>query len=978
MVKCAALYCRSGFKPNKKEKKIIERSGLNPCKKHVFAFPKNEGLRTEWIRRLRRKDMQWNPKNFGVCELHFTKVDYVGNIAPRTKTARIRARLKSGSVPSVFKNYPVTAQPVVVTKRQTICATASARHSLEQKNHNLQIERFVSLDTVSTLDELNTKLQGCILPSLFRLVMIESTGKKILSIRIEEIDSLSGSPHITHNVTIFDDLSFKVHLKGIILPATKVKDITSTPEHFSCVSEVLNVLARLKNYAIDNYDYLQAAADILDVISEEENRNVGLVASFCAEQLRLVSKNPNSRRYSSSLIGNAIVWDRTSPQLYDMIYNSGMLCLPHSRTLRRLTSALQVNSGINSSTMAYLEMRVKSLPARERLVNVAMDEVYTAQSVEMAGGRVYGIAAGSTTKTLFCTHINSIAGKYEDMVSMHPVNHVTKAIVEDAFNKVLKGLTEIGFTVVSVTTDNHRVNQSWHNHLGEDDRHPVFIKNPYSLERKPVHTLYDTVHIFKNLYYGLLRNRSLIVPPFPGSENPRQLNVNFDHLVRVYNLECGQPGKLAYRLTDKVLNPSALERVKVSLAAAATHESTTQALRYFAKNQPGCQQFIDTAEFLELVRRWFDACNVKSKCMADRLNDLNRVPLQSNCDLSEKALNFINEFGTFMLNWLEDQTISSSKKMSKDTCMAVFYTSRGLTSLAKYLLQYHEDTLNYVLLGKIQSDRIEAHFGHLRKLAGGNYWASVRQFMENEKIIRIRSLIWWSGYAIGQLSNTMIQCQQDCEVNVTQVVEELAKTINETNYEEIEDSTKAALGHIAGYLARSAARGNKCIPCATLLVDKEPRQMNITFEKDDSSHGDAIFKSFSQSLDRGKLLVPSITAIKTTTKICHIWRAIMKHESSSRKLIECVMPRKVFVELVSRLIVDDVEFTEITCDKGHLFSDKILKRMSAALFNLFAGNMVREINSNARSKSKIAPQNSRITRSQSDYKRRKLTGSKKS
>ena len=35
-------------------------------------------------------------------------------------------------------------------------------------------------------------------------------------------------------------------------------------------------------------------------------------------------------------------------------------------------------------------------------------------------------------------------------------------------------------------------------------------------------------------------------------------------------------------------------------------------------------------------------------------------------------------------------------------------------------------------LGKIQYDGIEGHFGHLRKLAGGNYWASVKQFMEGE------------------------------------------------------------------------------------------------------------------------------------------------------------------------------------------------------------------------------------------------------
>ena len=55
-------------------------------------------------------------------------------------------------------------------------------------------------------------------------------------------------------------------------------------------------------------------------------------------------------------------------------------------------------------------------------------------------------------------------------------------------------------------------------------------------------------------------------------------------------------------------------------------------------------------------------------------------------------------------------------------------------NLTRYLLEKHKKILDYVLLGKIQSDKIEGQFGHLRKLAGGNYWASVRQFMENEAV----------------------------------------------------------------------------------------------------------------------------------------------------------------------------------------------------------------------------------------------------
>ena len=58
--------------------------------------------------------------------------------------------------------------------------------------------------------------------------------------------------------------------------------------------------------------------------------------------------------------------------------------------------------------------------------------------------------------------------------------------------------------------------------------------------------------------------------------------------------------------------------------------------------------------------------------------------------------------------------------------MAVCYSSRGLVGLTKYLLEKHGDMMSYVLLGKIQSDNIERHFGHLRKISGGNYWTLVQ------------------------------------------------------------------------------------------------------------------------------------------------------------------------------------------------------------------------------------------------------------
>lgn len=224
-------------------------------------------------------------------------------------------------------------------------------------------------------------------------------------------------------------------------------------------------------------------------------------------------------------------------------------------------------------------------------------------------------------------------------------------------------------------------------------------------------------------------------------------------------MERVSPTKLAHKLTDKVLHPSNLERVNVKLTAAATHESTSAALRHFARLQPCLSDFNDTAEFLELMRRWFNICNVKSPNMANRLNDENRVPLRSDCKKSERSLQFLSDFGAFMRNWIESE-IPATAKLSKDTSMAAFYTCRGLVGLAKHLLDNYNEEVEYVLLGKVQSDSIEGHFGHLRKLAGSNYWASVRQFMEGETVIRVSSLIWWSGVKTSDIPARMAQSKQ--------------------------------------------------------------------------------------------------------------------------------------------------------------------------------------------------------------------------
>ena len=143
-------------------------------------------------------------------------------------------------------------------------------------------------------------------------------------------------------------------------------------------------------------------------------------------------------------------------------------------TLKRLTSALNLKEGLDPTKIKYLSMRISKLNPKDKLVKIAMDEVYTKQTLELAGGGLYGDSEKGITNTLFCAYISSVAGNYQDLVTMSPVPHLKSDDIKDIFFKVLKNLTELGFVVVTVTTDGHRTNQSFHSSLGTEGVYPEY------------------------------------------------------------------------------------------------------------------------------------------------------------------------------------------------------------------------------------------------------------------------------------------------------------------------------------------------------------------------------------------------------------------------------------------------------------------------------------------------------------------------
>ena len=307
------------------------------------------------------------------------------------------------------------------------------------------------------------------------------------------------------------------------------------------------------------------------------------------------------------------------------------------------------------------------------------------------------------------------------------------------YSKLLPGLCEIGFDPVATITDGNHVNHKFFKDFVCSGTLNLWVSNPCNQLIDKMFLLFDPVHIFKCFFTNFLNKEVFICPSFT-LEN-EFLSGNFAHIRELYELELGKPIKMAYRLSDRVLNPASIERTNVSLADACFHESTINALKYYANH--GFPNFLQTANVLQIFRDWFNVVNVKSLYSGHRTRDDNRAAITRD---NKTSANYLVTF----TSWLKKWKASKKTGLSRETFQASIQTSEALVHLSDYLI--NEKGLDYVLFGKVSSDNLEGRFSWYRQSSGANYHISVLQIIQSEKTIRTRSLIE-QGFDMSEIKN---------------------------------------------------------------------------------------------------------------------------------------------------------------------------------------------------------------------------------
>ncbi|KAG0410260.1 hypothetical protein HPB47_012621 [Ixodes persulcatus] len=362
----------------------------------------------------------------------------------------------------------------------------------------------------------------------------------------------------------------------------------------------------------------------------------------------------------------------------------------------------------------------------------------------------------------------------------------------------------------------------------------------------PLFFVIDSVHILKcirNNWLNQGNDRHVFYFPEFQVESTRErhmLSASFATIREAYNLECDQLLRYGHSLSRKALCPSNIERQNVKLALQIFNDSLPPALRSIGVKH-NLLHYEGTASFIEIIVKWWKIVNVKAPNKGRRLNDDFQNPVIRYC--------------------------------------------------------FEELGLNYVLLGKIQTDGLEDRFGKYRQLAGSQYHVYIRQIYEGENKLRLQSTLpmittagedkAWEG-----LLERVDTPRPTCNVVVTR--EALSKIAG----------ILPVLVYVAGYAVYATLKKLKCEECkAALTEDNKLATVSLAQEH----------YALVKELDRGGLVFPTMFAANA---VAHNY-VVVEQVSSHSEFLKMPNQRQLVTELTVELLANEDTSDFDTCDNGH-------------------------------------------------------------
>lgn len=840
---CCVTGCRGNYKDGPKV--------------HVFSFPSDSDLCKKWVSAIPRKDFI-PTKYTRVCELHFAKDNIINvSTASDSKTGQSITinlkipKLKRDAVPTNFPNCP-----------SYLSKSIKHRPSPDQKLEIIEQQNFAKAIEQSKREFESQKKSVCFKEFQGFLTVLENFQLPTHWFKIIDLEKVtlfkltySPGPIITYSVVINSALKVDTFLYGreIYFPLHNTNTQQKTPFISSNIDEIKDLLFQIDKNELEKYhdnnrkSILKHVSDILDSLISNKtpiNSKEDSALSFISEQLKLHTCSKERYRYSNNTIVLVSILHTISPHAYKFLRHSEVLILPHPDTVKAICSSLLTDPTFEEKNLSltYAKNVFKLLREREQHVILLIDEIHIKPYLDYKAGNIVGTAYNnaSLAHSAFVFMIASVMSGFKEVVHISPISKIDHLVVFSLIKTVITKLEEIGYKVFCVVSDNNAVNSRAMSNFAENKSLSIVYPHPVDKTR-PLFYLFDSVHLLKCIRNNWLNSKPDQTLHYPDFDTGAEKVAAFQCLQTLYRVEHDKLLKFGYSLSLKALFPSNMERQNVALALKIFNPFVAQALLEF-----GCKidKSKDTADFVNIIIRWWKIVNVKTPLKGQRLNDEYQEPITAGNYLSDKKFMFLNN----MIDWLEDwKSKPFYKKLTLQTHTALNHTIYGMVEIIKYC--FDELQMNYVLLGKFQTDELENRFGKYRQLAGGQYHISIRQLYETEKRLRIQSLLTLNSRTFGSIHikrfyeniDSPDGIQENHSFNPVIIVEE-------SDIDKLRDDMPV-ITYLAGYCCYITLRKIQCEICKQNLVYNEELAVEDNY-------------TLIKNLSRGKLLFPQNSVVQ--------------------------------------------------------------------------------------------------------------------
>jgi len=675
--KCSVFGCKTGYKSNSSTEKIS-----------VYGFPKDPDRCREWLaclpNVLKFEDVT---SYMGVCALHWPQDVSMVKTGSRVFVPQVP--------PSVFPNVPQSCIPT----------SSSSSTNPRPTKKSTQASRAVDTDEMAEFLR-----QDSFCPQTFDDLFTDKLKK------LGFLASCSKKP---------DDYVFLSTKRTGPLPEFCVNfTVQRTNESVFLNYEAFYNIKKIQHPLIREIHCWSQLDEVLRFVSCLECDPSDKKLTFINRVITLMNAPRNSRIYSHEDLLLAFSWYSQSRSLYVQLRD--YLHLPSVSTLKKITSVAH-----NTTDDKLFHLLFRDMEERCTYCILIIDEVYVKASVSYRGGTIFGYAVDYPEKvatTLLCIMVKCFFSGQTFLAKILPCHALKADFQFHQVCNIIQALEKRGAKVVAIVNDNNRVNQSFLKSFKPmDTTAPWKVESPADPSR-PLFLMYDTVHLFKNIRNNWLSEKQKMIEFTPSleleastSEVPTVV-ARWTDLKELADLEATTAVKLP-TLTKASVEPSNIEKQKVSLVLNIFSEKTSAALKASAKSNPSWK---DTAIFIDYVIRLWKVFNTKNIAEHTRFRDTDRTPIDLSPagDIQRGILKFWAESADRMSPSSHQHRV---KSLTKDTATALGWTCRCLLDISNYLLT--TDTAlkhSFITVGFFQQDDIEHHFAHFRMAAGSNYYITAQ------------------------------------------------------------------------------------------------------------------------------------------------------------------------------------------------------------------------------------------------------------